>query len=343
MTESMRHSIEVTCQQRNDEGVLAMEFGSMERRHALLLLASTAVLPSRFACAASLPNAGAVKPFAMTEVAPGIYVRHGVHEDATASNDDAIANIGFVIGDDSVAIIDPGGSRTDGERLRASVREVTDKPIRYLILSHMHPDHVFGAAAFDADTPRVVGHHRMSMVLVDRGEFYRAQLAAILGRDEAGDYAGPDLLVQDLSTIDLGNRLLDLRAHGTAHTDNDLSIVDRSTGTLWAADLLFVERIPAIDGSILGWLREMQVLKTIVASRVVPGHGPVSLPWPAAAESQERYLTTLVREIRAIIARGGDIDTAVATVGTSEADRWVLFDDYNGRNVTSSFKELEWE
>ena len=320
-----------------------MGFGSMERRHVLLLLAGTTLLSSSLARAATLPAAGAPKPFVMREVAPGIHVRHGVHEDATANNDDAIANIGFVIGDDSVAVIDPGGSRTDGERLRASILAVTDKPIRYVVLSHMHPDHVFGAAAFEADRPKVVAHHRMSLILADRGEFYRAQLAAILGRDEAGDYAGPDILVKDLSTIDLGNRLLDLRAHGTAHTDNDLSIVDRSTGTLWAADLLFVERIPAIDGSILGWLKEMQVLKTIAANRVVPGHGPVALPWPAAAEDQERYLTTLVREIRAIIARGGDIETAVATVGASEADRWVLFDDYNGRNVTSSFKELEWE
>ena len=318
-----------------------MEFGSMERRHALFLLASAAMLPP-FARAASIPAAG-VKPFDMTEVAPGIHVRLGVHEEATADNDDAIANIGFVIGAESVAIIDPGGSRIDGERLRASVRAVTDRPIRHLIVSHMHPDHVFGAGAFEVDSPRVVGHHRMGMVLADRGEFYRRQLAAILGREEAGDYAGPDMFVEDLSTIDLGNRLLDVRAHGTAHTDNDLSIVDRSTGTLWAADLLFVERVPAIDGSILGWLKEMQVLKTVAASRVVPGHGPVSLPWPAAAESQERYLTTLLREIRAIIARGGDIETAVATVGASEAGRWLLFDDYNGRNVTSSFKELEWE
>ena len=315
----------------------------ISRRHSLLLLATTAALPGSVVRAASIPSAASIQPFVMKEVAPGIHVRHGVHEDATRENDDAIANIGFVVGDESVAIIDPGGSRTDGERLRASVRALTDKPIRYLILSHMHPDHVFGASAFEADAPRVVGHHRMSAILVDRGEFYRGQLAAILGREEVGDYAGPDIMVNDRSTIDLGNRPLDLTAHATAHTDNDLSIMDRSTGTLWAADLLFVERIPAIDGSILGWLSEMQRLKAIQANLVVPGHGPVSLPWPAAAESQERYLTTLVREIRAIIARGGDIDTAVATVGTSEREHWALFDDYNGRNVTSSFKELEWE
>jgi len=314
----------------------------MKRRQALVLLAATAAAPRAFASAAKLPIA-AEAPFSMAEVALGIHVRHGVHEDATRANDDAIANIGFIVGDDAVAVIDPGGSRTDGMRLRASVRAVTDKPIRFLILSHMHPDHAFGASAFEVDAPTVVGHVRMRAVLVDRGEFYRGRLSDVLGREEAGDYAVPDMLVAQSATIDLGRRLLELRAHGTAHTDNDLTVFDRNTSTLWAADLLFVERVPAIDGSILGWLKEIEALRTIPADRVVPGHGPVSLPWPAATEDEERYLRTLAREIRTIIARGGDIETAVATVGLSERGRWALFDDYNGRNVTSAFKELEWE
>ncbi len=77
--------------------------------------------------------------------------------------------------------------------------------------------------------------------------------------------------------------------------------------------------------------------------RAVPGHGPAIVPWPDAAAAQERYLGGLVRDIRAIIAHGGDIEQAVATVGQAERGRWALFDDYNGRNVTSAFKELEWE
>jgi quinoprotein relay system zinc metallohydrolase 2 len=282
-------------------------------------------------------------PFTTVEVAPGLHVRRGLHEEATVANGDAIANVGFVVGNAAVAVIDPGGSRDDGKRLRASIRAVTPLPIRYVVMTHMHPDHVFGAAAFMMDEPVFVGHARMAGMLVQRGEFYRNRLADVLGVEAAGDYAKPGLLVDDTAELDLGGRLLRLQAHATAHTDNDLSVLDVATGTLWAGDLLFVDRVPALDGSILGWLGVLQRLRALPARQAVPGHGPASVPWPAAAAAEERYLSTLVREIRAIIAHGGDIETAVATVGQSERDRWLLFDEYNGRNVTTAFKELEWE
>ena len=238
--------------------------------------------------------------------------------------------------------MDPGGSRADGERLRASIRQRTGLPIRYVVMTHMHPDHVFGAVAFAADQPVFVGHARMEGMLVQRGEFYRNSLADLLGIDEAGDYAKPNLFVADEATLDLGGRSLRLHAHATAHTDNDVSILDEATGTLWLGDLLFVDRVPALDGSILGWLAQTGALRASPAVHAVPGHGPAIVSWPAAAAAQERYLGGLVRDIRAIISHGGDIEQAVATVGLAERGRWILFDDYNGRNVTSAYKELEW-
>ena len=310
----------------------------MNRRDALLLATFAALRPTRVR-SAPIP----VLPFSVTEVAPGIHVRPGVHEDATVENQDGIANIGFIVGDAAVAVMDPGGSRADGERLRASIRQRTDLPIRYVVMTHLHPDHVFGAGAFAADKPVYVGHARMEGMLVQRGEFYRNSLADLLGIEEAGDYAKPNLFVAGDATLDLGGRWLRLHAHPTAHTDNDLSILDEATGTLWLGDLLFVDRVPALDGSILGWLAQTAELRALPAMQAVPGHGPALVPWPAAAAAQERYLGGVVRDIRAIIAHGGDIEQAVATVGLAERDRWLLFDDYNGRNVTSAFKELEWE
>jgi len=289
------------------------------------------------------PTLAAPVPFAMTEVAPGIFVRQGVDQDATAENDDAIANIGFIVGRDAVAVIDPGGSLDDGERLRATVQARTDRPIRYVVMTHAHPDHIFGGVAFLPDHPVFVGHARLAGVLVERGEYYRKRLVEILGAGRAGDYEMPTLLVADKAELDLGGRILALHAHGAGHTDNDLTILDRQTGTLWAADLLFVDRIPAIDGSLTGWLKELAALEALPATRAVPGHGPPVVPWPAAAADEERYFKTLASEIRALLAKGGDIETAVATVGLGERGRWQLFDDYNGRNVTVAFKELEWE
>jgi glyoxylase-like metal-dependent hydrolase (beta-lactamase superfamily II) len=120
-------------------------------------------------------------------------------------------------------------------------------------------------------------------------------------------------------------------------------VFERQTATLFTGDLLFVQRVPSLDGSLKGWLNELNSLKRAAAQRAVPGHGPVSVKWPAASVELERYLDGLLRETRAAIKKGIDIDTAVATVGQSERGKWSLFDAYQGHNVTQAYKELEWE
>ncbi len=298
-----------------------------------------------FCCSAALARRTdtSAGPFATHEVAAGIHIRRGVDQDTTPINGGAIANVGFVIGRDAVAVIDPGGSMLDGERLRATVREATRLPVRYVVMSHVHPDHVFGAAAFQADRPQFVGHMRLSRALAVRGEYYRKRLEQILGKDAAGRVVMPTVSVNDHMQIDLGGRVLALTAHGLAHTDCDLSVLDRMTGTLLAADLLFVQRTPSLDGSLKGWLKELGALQDMRARRAVPGHGPSSVDWPSGARDLQRYLHTLLRETRQAVAGGMDIDTAVRTIAQSERGKWRLFDDYNGHNITQAFKELEWE
>src|ERR1700749_135622 len=100
-------------------------------------------------------------PLPVTEIASGLFVHNGGHEEGSAANEDAIANIGFIIGDEAVAVIDPGGSFAEGSALRAAIRARTDRPIRYVIFTHVHPDHIFGAAAFRGDHPDFVGHAKL--------------------------------------------------------------------------------------------------------------------------------------------------------------------------------------
>jgi len=311
----------------------------LSRRHALAGGVCLCCLPA-FLRAAS---AGATGPFATEEVAPGLHIRRGIDQDASAGNDDAIANIGFIIGKEAVLVADPGGSLSDGERLRAAIREKTNLPIRYVAMSHVHPDHIFGAGAFRQDDPVFIGHARLVPVLAQRGAFYQEGLERILGPGKAGPVVMPTMTVSDQTEIDLGGRVIALTAHGTAHTDNDLSLIDRQSGTLLPADLLFVRRMPSLDGSLTGWLKELAALKALPAPRVVPGHGPAVMDWPAASADLERYLTLLLRETREAVRGGVDISVAAGSIAASERGKWALYDDYNGRNVIEAYKELEWE
>ena len=279
----------------------------------------------------------------ITEIAAGVFVHFGVNELMTAENEGGIANVGFVVGDEAVAVIDTGGSVREGRRLLAAIRAVTGKPIRYVINTHAHPDHVFGNIAFAQEGAVFVGHRNLPRALSMRGPFYLSAFRRIMGDVLDGvELVAPQRQIDGQDKLDLGNRVLTLQAWRVAHSDSDLTVLDEATQTLFTGDLVFLRHIPVVDGSLRGWLAAFGDLAHIPAKTAIPGHGPAA-PWPATLDDERRYLERLAADCRALIARGTPLAEAATLAGVSEKSHWELFAEYNARNATAAFAELEWE
>jgi quinoprotein relay system zinc metallohydrolase 2 len=285
------------------------------------------------------------EPLAVSEVAAGVFMYTGALALMTRDNEGAIANVGFIVGRDAVAVIDTGGSAREGRRLLAAIRARTNKPIRYVISTHAHPDHVFGHAPFENEDTVFVGHRNLPRALAMRGQFYLDAYRRSMGHELMADVKiiPPTKLVADAMNLDLGARTLAVKAWRTAHTDNDLTVLDEDSGALFAGDLIVTQHVPVLDGSILGWLAAMDDLALMRPKRILPGHGPVIDNWRDALEQQQRYLELLTRDVRSLISQGAPISAAARSAGEADKDRWRLFEEYNARNATAAFAELEWE
>lgn len=280
----------------------------------------------------------------VSEIANGVFVHHAQHHWPDRENHGEIANIGFIIGEKCVAVIDSGGSPAQGVALRNAIKQITNTPICYVINTHVHPDHIYGNLAFKAAGVQFVGHHKLARAMASRAPHYLSRADEVLNiQIDQSHIITPNIEVKDRLTLDLGNRQLLLTAHPTAHTDNDLSVYDKTTDTLWLADLLFLEHIPVIDGSIKGWLSELNRLEKNRYTLVIPGHGPLVKDWPASMQPQKNYLTLLSNEIRTLIKNGKTLEQAVTSVGLSAKNQWQLYEQFHRKNVTIAFAELEWE
>jgi quinoprotein relay system zinc metallohydrolase 2 len=292
--------------------------------------------------AAQSHNADA--PLEVTEVAPGVHVHAGRLEDWLPGNGGDVANLGFVVGSRCVAVIDTGGTPQLGLRWRAAIERATSLPICYVFDTHAHPDHVLGNAAFAGPDTRFVASAKFNAARTAREPYFLRALERDFGVKVALEaMVYPTLAVDGTREFDLGGRVLVAQSWPTAHTDNDLTVYDRATRTLFASDLLFVQHIPVVDGKLRGWLAVMPDLARIDAALIVPGHGPVRRGGPDAWVAQQAYLGSLLRETRAAVKSGKTLSQAVDSVGTEAASGWQLAERFHRRNVTAAFAELEWE
>ena len=283
--------------------------------------------------------------FEVEEVVDGLFVHFGKQEDSNTVNKGDIANIGFIIGSKSIAVIDTGGTPEIGKSLQKKIKEISKLPISHIIITHSHPDHFFGTQELINNKTIVIGHEKLERALINNFEFYK-NLQFNLIKQESIKQAklivpNQTVKVGSIETIDIGNREIEIQAWKSGHTDNDLSIYDKKTKFFWSENI-FIQRIPSIRASIKGWKSNLDETLKMDIDTIIPGHGPLKKK-NEAIKPMMNYFDRLIKEVRKFHKSGKTLKETQNRAAPKNKERWLLFDSYHSSNVTKTFTELEWE
>lgn len=224
-------------------------------------------------------------------IAENTWVFKGAPEDFTSGNGGNIVNTGFVVTEDGVLIIDTGPSLKYGLEMKAAIKTITDKPIKYVLNTHHHPDHFLGNQAFaDSD---ILALPKTNEQLALHGEAFADNMYRLVGdwmRSTEVQLPTKDI---EVDAITLGSHRFSLMPF-TGHTGSDLVVFDRKTGVLFASDMVFFQRAlttPHTPGLNV-WFEEIERLEALDYKYLVPGHGPITTD-KRPLKQMKRYLTWL--------------------------------------------------
>ena len=283
--------------------------------------------------------------FNISEVEKNIFLHYGIHEDSSIKNQGDIANIGFIVGKKSVLIIDTGGTLEIAKNLLKTVKNKTSLPISHVVITHGHPDHYLGSEIFRVSNIQFIGHENLKRSINMNFNFYKTLQASSIEDQSILDIKPvfPDLEIKKNQTIsvDLGDREVKIRAWESGHTDSDLSVYDVKSKILWTENI-FVNRIPSVRASILGWKKNLEITSKMDINKIIPGHGKITTKDEALLPMLS-YFRRMIKEIRTLHDMGINIETAQKEVAKDNKENWLLFNDYHISNVTKAYSELEWE
>lgn len=297
-------------------------------------------------------NAPPSAPLPYYRLAEGTYFLYGNIAQVDTENRGFNGNAGFVVTDEGVMVIDSLGTPELGRRMIATIREVTDKPIRYLVLTHTHPDHAYGAAAFrELDGVTIVGHagvlDYLASPTITESVAYRQE---ILGDDMSGFRAvEPDVLIRterlgDPHVIELGGERFEIYNVGTHHSYGDLVVHQADQDIVWISDLAFNQRTTFMGDGDSQQILEAQdwLLEHFAdAALMVPGHGSAqTAPFPMVTKTR-RYVQRLRDEMAAAIENGVSLSEAVNDSHFPEWEDTPLYEENHRRNANFVYLEME--
>ncbi|HEU5304644.1 MAG TPA: rhodanese-like domain-containing protein [Gemmatimonadales bacterium] len=281
-------------------------------------------------------------PLPARRLASGIYAVMG----DIGRGSEGRPNAGFVVTSAGVIVIDALASPRDGERLVATIRAVTRQPIKWLILTHHHPDHHFGAAVFRRLGAKVIAHPDRRVLASEGGEdALIADWVRVVGLDamRGFEFADvPDRRVTGADTLRLGGRIVIVSHPGAAHSAGDLMVWLPSERILFAGDLLVEDGMTMlVDGSSTELLRALGTMDGLHPRTVVPGHGAIpTRPAVLVARTRE-YVLGLRRAMRSAVEDGTPMSDAMAGLPPVDEDRPVSLNSRRRRNAVRVYLEQE--
>ena len=300
-------------------------------------------------CFAGMASAmAAAPPVKAVRVANDVWFVQGEAALGSAANRNFISNAGFVVTDEGVVVVDALGSPALADELIAEIRRVTAQPIRYVIVTHFHADHIYGLQAFKAVGATIIAHpagreYLSSDTAQLRLEASRQEMFPWI--DDQTRLLGADRwLDQQDSTLRVGSHEFRIRHVGPAHTPEDLVVYVPKAGVLFAGDLVFRGRIPYVgQADSRQWIESLTTLIGFKPRLVVPGHGPVSTDPVPDLELTRDYLMHLRRAMGEAARNLEPFEEAYAKADWSRFERLPLFRAANRMNAYNTYLQMEQE
>ena len=255
-------------------------------------------------------------------------------------------NAGFIVTDEGVVVVDALASPRQGEQLVRTIRGVTDRPITWLVLTHHHPDHHFGAVALRGAGARVIAHPDKRVLASEGGEdALIADWVRVVGLDamRGFEFANtPDRPVTTADTLRLGGRIVVVSHPGAGHSAGDLIVWLPEERVLFAGDLLVEDAVSmVVDGSSGELLRVLGVVDRLGAVAAVPGHGAIPERPAELVRHTREYLSGLQAEMRGAVERGVPMRRALASLPPADSTRPVSLNSRRRRNAARVYVEEE--
>lgn len=280
------------------------------------------------------------------KVSEHVYYVEGKPGIAT-DNQGFISNSGFVVTDEGVVVFDALGTPSLAAKLIGEIRKITDQPIKQVVASHYHADHVYGLQVFEELGAKIYapeGAQKYIQSDAAKNRLEERQFSLEPWVNEDTHLVLPDVTVSRSNTFTLGGLTFTINYLGKAHSDGDLAMLVEPDRVLFSGDIIFEKRIPFVgNADTKHWLETLTRLETGGLTALIPGHGPASHQPKSTISLTRRYLAYLREKMGAAVEEFQPFDEVYAQTDWSQFEKLPAFEAGNRINAYQVYLSLEAE